>query len=274
MLHKDRTAEVGNAPVGAPPSCEELLRTSEEDLIARGRLLHSAGSITNADTYLLASSFGPCVLKTFRRRWWCARVLFTRWTLRREAAAMRRLEGLRGVPALHGMVGRDSMLMEFVEGEGTLTDSRELRPEQYPPPDFFRRLAALVQALHDRGVCHGDMRRRNILLGRDGTPYLIDFATAVSLDGPGGLLRRTVHRLLRRSDQFAVAKIIHSYYPGLLTEEEKRRLTQVPWPLRAGRFLRKRVYRHFIKQRRWQERWCRWTAAPKGAVPNHGGPQP
>ena len=68
-------------------------------------------------------------------------------------------------------------------------------------------------------------------------------------------MRRRLFTIYRESDLFALAKLIRSYYPDLLSEEEEQRLRNVPWYLQAGRFLRKRVYRRFIKQKRWRERW-------------------
>ena len=51
-------------------------------------------------------------------------------------------------------------------------------------------LAPLLSALervHQAGVLHGDISPRNILLRRDGTPLLLDFASAVDLEaGAGG----------------------------------------------------------------------------------------
>lgn len=238
-------------------SPRDLVSLPEQDLVAAGCLLHAAGSVANADTYVVATAAGPVLLKTFRRRPWLMRVLFTRWTLRREFDALRALAGLPGIPTVYGLVGRDSLLMEYIAG-GPLRNARELGPDEVPSARFLVRLRELVAAMHERGVSHGDVRRRNILRGTDDQPYLIDLATAVAARGSLPWLRRAVYGALRRADLFAVAKIIASYRPDLLTEQERRRLTELPWPLRLGRYLRRHVYRPFIKQKRWRERWARW----------------
>jgi tRNA A-37 threonylcarbamoyl transferase component Bud32 len=241
-----------------PATPQELLALPEAELLRGGRLLHAAGSVANADVYALATASGPVLLKTFSRRPWIVRIIFSRWTLRREFRALSALAGVAGVPTVHGIVGRDSLLTEFVPGPGPLRSHRELAPAELPTERFLLRLRELVAAIHGRGVSHGDVRRQNILQGPDESPYLIDFATAVSTRGPLPALRRLVFGAFVKADLFALAKLIRSYRPELLTAEEQRRLGEVPWHLRLGRFLRKRVYGPFIKQKRWRQRWENW----------------
>jgi len=236
----------------APPT------RSEDDWIGAGSILHAAGSVANADTYLVDWEGGTAVLKTFRRRPWLMRVLFTRWTLAHEVAVMQALDDVPGVPRILGRLGKDSFVMEYVRGAGPLQSHRQVPPERYPPREFFIRLREMVLDMHRRGVSHGDMRRRNIMQGDDGRPYLIDFATAVIANGPVRPLRRRLMTWFAQADRFALAKLIDSYYPDLVSADERRRLTELPWYLRAGRFFRQRVYRPFIKQKRWRERWQSW----------------
>ena len=42
-------------------------------------------------------------------------------------------------------------------------------------------LARVVAGMHRRGVMHRDIAPANIVLSRDGSPYLVDFALATSL---------------------------------------------------------------------------------------------
>ena len=298
-------------PDAAPaPTRHPLLALPEDELRRRGQLLHRAGSVANADIYLLdqggsnaanflaapsaadgqvgrgrryptpvASLAGdrqsphpakqneevssiedgpPVVLKTFRLRPWLVRVLFSRWTLAHECTILRLLQGLEGIPRFYGRVGRDAFLLEYVAGAGPVLSSRELPPAQYPSRQFFVRLRTLIQAMHARGVSHGDMRRRNVIQGPDETPFLIDFATAIAAHGAFSGLRRCLVAPFARADLFALAKLIDSYYPDLLTDAERQALCHIPWYLRAGRAFRRHVYRPFIKQKHWQERWARW----------------
>ena len=64
--------------------------------------------------------------------------------------------------------------------------------------DFFDQLDALVQALHERGVCHNDLHKeQNIVVGDDGYPALIDFQLASVHRRCGRLFRSRVHDDLR-----------------------------------------------------------------------------
>lgn len=237
---------------------QDVLTQPEDELLRRAALLHAAGSVANADTYVLDTPGGPVLMKSFRRRPWLVRVLFSRWTLRREHRALSDLAGLVGVPAVYGIAGRDTLVTQFVQGAGPLRSRREMAAEELPSERFLARLRELVAAMHGRGISHGDIRRQNILRGPDDTPYLIDFATAVDQAGPLPALRRLAVAAFRKADLFAVAKIITSYRPEMLTEEERHRLTHLPWHLRLGRFLRKHVYGTLIKQKTWRERWQNW----------------
>ena len=56
------------------------------------------------------------------------------------------------------------------------------------PRHWLRALRGVVVGLaftHARGFAHGDLKSRNVLFAADGTPRLIDFASARSLDSAG-----------------------------------------------------------------------------------------
>lgn len=148
---------------------------------------------------------------------WC----WGRLLVRREAVAYERLEGLPFVPRYIGLLDADAILLEVVPG----TSLADLRKREVSP-EFFRRLGACVAALHERGICHLDLRtRRNILVGPGETPVLLDFANAIYVGN--GWRGRLLGPLLRGIDRAAILKHWSREYPELLSEAERRRARRV-----------------------------------------------
>lgn len=186
--------------------------------------------------------------------------LFLRPLLRREARALAALAGMPSVPQCLGMVGRDGFLMEKLEAE-RLPHLDETGLDLA----FFDALLAELRAMHARGVSHGDLRRKNILVETATRhPKLIDFGTAVLLGPTPGPLRLAWWRRACRIDLLHYAKLKEHYLPGALTEDETRWLHDTPWYYRLGRLLRGRIYRPLKwrnlrksarkMQRRWRKR--------------------
>jgi tRNA A-37 threonylcarbamoyl transferase component Bud32 len=207
----------------------------------RGACIHPARSVAQADLYEFDWEGRPALLKDFNgrpalvRRWWSAHVCA------REARALRRLDELEGVPHLYATAGDYAFVMERLMGT-RLPRKREPPP---PPPEFWARARALLERLHAAGVSHGDLRRKNLLMGPAGEAYLIDFATAARLRD-GGLdarFSRFLFRHMCRIDRVTFARIKASYDPQLLDADERRWLADQPWHLRLGRWLKRHVYR-------------------------------
>jgi len=98
--------------------------------------------------------------------------LFGRISLSWEEAALRRLEGMEGVPAFIRRPSPYAIHISALEGRpldkmksGELSES------------CFETLGSLIQGIHERGVAHGDLHQRNILVDQD-RPSIIDFSTA------------------------------------------------------------------------------------------------
>jgi hypothetical protein len=121
-------------------------------------------------------------------------------TLRNELRAYTRLAGLAGIPACHGITDEGCLELAFVPGKHLGLFKRRSVPE-----DIFTSLAAVVQAMHDRGVANTDLHRSNILVSDDGTVHIIDFAHAVIAGNPcrPGILARLAMQL----DWYAFARM-------------------------------------------------------------------
>lgn len=94
-------------------------------------------------------------------------------TLKTEYEAYRRMEGLRGVPACHGMVDGRFLVIDYIRG----TPYREAAWADRGL--WFEKFLALLKSIHGRGVSHGDLKSKsNILVTVDEQPCVIDFGTA------------------------------------------------------------------------------------------------
>lgn len=172
-----------------------------------------------ADVECVAWAGRKIVVKTFRRK-----SVLVRWLGRpqiaREARAYEALAGLPGIPALLGRPDPHTLLLEYVQGE-RLT---HLRLQPGHGRWAVATLQRLVDAMHERGVAHLDLRGRdNVLATTDGRLHLIDFAAAhVSL--AGSWRRRVLFPRLRSIDRSALLKWKRLLTPEDLTASEQARL--------------------------------------------------
>ena len=79
--------------------------------------------------------------------------------------------------------GRRFLAMAYIEGPPL--SSATLPPREAAA--VFSKVARAVDAAHRAGVIHRDLKPGNILLSREGWPYVTDFGLARTLDAPGSL---------------------------------------------------------------------------------------
>lgn len=218
-------------------------------LLERGELLQQARSIGDADVYRLTLDGCTYLIKTYINRPKFIRWLIGRRCLRNEFHKLSLVQALGVVraPKPYALLEKDTLAIEFLHDTIPLKTPESMVPDRYPDHDFFHELAAMVRSLHAAGISHGDLRRANILVGKDGRPYLIDFATTVQCSPAAAPWCRAMARLFINSDNFSLAKITESFYPGLLDDDALHCFYNPPWYLRLGRFLRRNIYRRYIR---------------------------
>jgi tRNA A-37 threonylcarbamoyl transferase component Bud32 len=223
----------------------------------RGRCIHRARSVAQADVFETQWEDQTCLLKDFTARPFWVRWMWSRPILSREVRTLARLQGIEGIARLIGRAGPEAFLMERL-------DATRLprRRDTHPSALFWRRLLDLMGQVHAQGIGHGDLRRKNILIGPEDKPYLIDFATAVHRKGHGwrGKIRQYLFRQCRRIDRVTLVRIKASYSSTELTDLDRKWLANEPWSLRVGRVLKRRIYR-LRKPRVWRKnmkKFRRW----------------
>jgi hypothetical protein len=140
----------------------------------------------------------------------------------REAAALRRAEGLSGVPRMIALPRRWILVLQHLDAR-SVTGLDEQERADLLTPVFFKRLTSLIAQLHDRGIAHGDLEKLdNILVTDEGEPAIVDFAAAImsGLNPFAALLLPYI----QQNDRRAVYKLKSKYAPRLLTEGEDAKL--------------------------------------------------
>lgn len=153
----------------------------------------------------------------------------------REAQAIAALEHANIVPVYY--FGKTQNLyylaMKFVEGEdlGTLMSRYAIAGEYLPADDILHIVQGVVSALdyaHSRGVIHRDVKPSNIMIDRDGRPFLADFGLALNLSqGTVGDVLGTPHYVapeqarnsadaIPQSDLYSLGIVLYELFAGVV----------------------------------------------------------
>jgi len=148
-----------------------------------------------------------------------------------EAAVLKRVDDVRGVPRLRGRYGRTGLVRDYVRGQ-------PLRHDMEVQDGFFDALYRILGEVHNRGIAYVDLEKpSNIILGEDGLPYLIDFQVAFHV--PARYLGQTcpmrwIRRRLQQADMYHARKHYRRLMKGRLSAEEIARLRRKPRLVEVG----------------------------------------
>ncbi|MBR4124679.1 MAG: hypothetical protein IKR13_00615 [Victivallales bacterium] len=233
------------------PEQSNLIWPDADEVLSASRLLHGATSGGTANVYIYEKEGHKYLVKSFARHSLWARLLFGSTTIRNEWGILQALQaaGISNVPHAYALLGKYTLVMEFVEGKQLLS-AKHYTEKTIPPLGFFEHLRASMSQFHQAGFAHGDFRRANLLICNGKDPCILDWATATYC-APGvfswRFLKRSLNRQQKKSDWYSLVKIINDYYPQILTDDDRRH-NQPSWLLRFGRYLRYHLYRHGLKE--------------------------
>lgn len=238
-------------PLNNPAASEKSPTTySRADLLALPHeYLKRSRTWFTPDVILVQFPGTELIFKDCSQRPPIIRQLWARRVIRREMCAYKELAGITGIPQIAGEVGADGFLMTRIVGEPI----PRRRYKDRIPDSFFSNLENLVARMHEHGVAHGDLRRRNILVGPAGEAGLIDFETAITADGP---ISRRIFNFTARVDTWTVIKLKRHYFPEQVEAEEEDAQTYADQPLllKMGRWFRKHIYGRLRgKKRKWRK---------------------
>ncbi len=189
---------------------------TREDLRRDGAMALKRGRWGNADLYLFSQPGETWVIKDFSPCPPLIRESWGRLLVRHECGALSRLSGIGGIPELICVLDAYAFCYGYIPG-------RILRgtPSSMVEPDFFYRLEALVNCMHQRNLVHLDLRNsRNVLITESGAPALLDFQSSVNLDH----VPKPFRQFLKEIDISGVYKLWKSKKPESMDMQRKSRL--------------------------------------------------
>lgn len=94
--------------------------------------------------------------------------------LQHEYAVYQKLTGFAAVPECYGMIDNQYLVLQYING----SPIRQCRPHN--EAIYFDQMLQAIQHMHELGVAHMDLKKKDNLLVVDNTyPCLIDFGAAV-----------------------------------------------------------------------------------------------
>ncbi|MEE8060025.1 MAG: hypothetical protein V3T17_19665 [Pseudomonadales bacterium] len=131
----------------------------------------------SSKTYIYNNNGMKLVLKTPAQSRFLTRL--SKQLLKNEYKAYQKLDGIKGIPHCYGFIDDKILVLEYIENDDFC--QRVINQSH----NFYQQFFLLLHEIHNHGVSHGDLKRKdNILVADNETPYLIDFGTAV-ISKPG-----------------------------------------------------------------------------------------
>jgi hypothetical protein len=151
-----------------------------------------------------------------------------------EEAALRQLDGVRGVPRFLGRPHPLAIRIEAVPG----TPLERMRKHERISEALLADLKRVFAEMHARGVAHGDAHMKNLLADGD-SAYVIDFATAWAC-GRFPLLDPLVFPWITELDRLRLFKVEDAFFG----RGESPRMFLLYRMLKRLNRKKKRRYRH------------------------------
>lgn len=138
-----------------------------------------------------------------------------RLTLQREYKAYQRLQDMPGFVRCHGLLDQSCLVLDWVNGQPI--EVLDL-PSDHPA---FASLLNSIEAMHQRGVAHCDLKRKsNILIGSDDQPVVLDLGACFLHKAGLHPFNHRLFKLLKQIDLNSWVKLKYGGYTGLSQHDQ------------------------------------------------------
>ena len=210
-----------------------LIQQPGADLFAADAWERSGGVVGQApgrgSALFLETAFGPAVLRHYLRGGWAARFsrdryLYTGLERSRPIAEFHMLARLhqQGLPVPRPLAAQCAREGLFYSGDLITRRLLDVLPLadlpdiQQSDPAMWIATGACIRNFHDHGLVHADLNARNILIGGDGSVYLIDFDRAQIRAGAQSLFEANLRRLKRSLQKFLETRALEQGWQFLM----------------------------------------------------------
>jgi predicted Ser/Thr protein kinase len=136
--------------------------------------------------------------------------------LRNEYRVYSRLSGMQSIPRCHGLLNGRYLVLEYIDGvpfrRAQITDRTV----------FFEALLRAIKELHNAGIAHTDLKKKDNLLVVEGRiPYMIDFGVAIIRKQGFAPINHYLYNLASKFDFNAWVKLKYDGKYKNLTEEDR-----------------------------------------------------
>jgi RIO-like serine/threonine protein kinase len=175
-------------------------------------------SNTRPTIWVIEENGRRAAVKDYSASGYLYRNIVGRFLIRRERNAYRALEGLDGIPTFYRIIDGIALVIEEIPSENI----ELLRGKKEVAERFFRDLRSLVEEVHRHGLAHCDLKRApNILLGKNGKPYIVDWSASISQRELRFFPLSLIYRRFVLDDLNAITKIQLRYCPEYVSTEMK-----------------------------------------------------
>lgn len=183
------------------------LEIKKENLI-----LLNKGQFTNATVFRYCDNKIDLTIKDFSGSPWLIKNIFGRFTINIEGKTLKKLEGNKSVTKQVKFLSPYTLSFAYIKGK-PLKQCKNIKR------DFFITLEKNVREMHEREIVHLDLRNLgNIIMGKNGYPYMIDFQSCISTR----YIPKKLKKILRKVDISGVYKCWENKCSEPLDEKRKK----------------------------------------------------